>query len=140
VIEHCAPPEVLSDSIFVDFSNPVFFESAVDRLLAGAVKQAEWQAILGKLNDDDPDQRIEAVRLLIEMQDPAAFPAVKQRLVIERDDTVKQWIAGFFGGIRFPTPEMAREARRILEDLDANGEFLTRRAARQAIEGLRNCD
>lgn len=132
----CEVPVVLRDTILVDFTNPVYFEAAVDRLTDGALDRVRWATVVETLDDDDADRRSEAARLLSDTNDVTAFHAVKRRITLEQDDTVMQWLTRYLGTVQFVDHVQAEEAHRMLQDLDANGQLLTRRAAHQGLKDI----
>ncbi len=136
LLERCQIPLKLQDYIIVDFSSPVFFEASVERLVSGASKLNQKQKILEKLEDDDPEIRSEAARILRDLRDPSTLRPVIRRISIERDDTVKYWLLVAIGNLIEPNSQDGIQALNILDHIESCDSPLLKQGVNNAREKI----
>lgn len=137
MLEQCEIPHILSESITVDFTNPVYFDASVTHLLAGAEIVHRLYKVADILNDDDPEKRTEAARLLGDIHDPRILKALLVRLEVERDETVKHSLLSALGDLINPNKEDGQVALQVLKIFSKSETRFSRRGATEAFKKLR---
>ena len=126
-------PPGLAARIAVDFTNPVFFDASIDRLTQGCNDLYRVELIARCLDDDDPDRRSEAARLLKDLNATDALPHVISHMKQERDPTVLYWLLLAAARLAKLRPDMVNCVQTTLNEYRRSTSPLI---ARGALEGI----
>lgn len=138
ILERCEIPEFLSKSITVDFTNPIYFDASVARLLAGAEKLYRLHKVTDILNDDNPENRSEAARILGDTHDPRMLKPILTRIEVEQDETVKYWLITALGDLIEPNQEEGKIAMQLLNKSAKTETRFVQRGVAVALQKLRS--
>lgn len=96
----CDIPDSLREICYADFTNDLYFEAALERLVKGIKRSAKLTQTYRKLSHPNPDERIEAAEQLGDLRNPIALGPLKTRLVSEEFHAkVKHFLAMVIGEI-----------------------------------------
>ena len=96
----CEIPDSLREICYADFTNDLYFDAALERLVKGIERSAKFRRICRELSHPDPDGRIKALEELGDLRNPLALGPLKNRLLFEESDPkVKHFLAMVIGEI-----------------------------------------
>lgn len=133
LIDSCKMPLKLSKLLYADFTNPIFFDASVDRLVEGIEKLSQQQRLIALLKNHDPDIRIKAAALLGELHEPKVVTAISERIRIEFDPDVKYWLAIALGRLVDLDTYEGKEALRLLKWLMTDPSPRVKQGATEAL-------
>lgn len=129
-------PQGVANLLYVDFTNPLFFDAAVDVLIGAVGKTARLLELTAVLDNDDSDLRIRAAALLAEARYPRAIRAICERLPKEPDPNVKYWFAIALAELADVGPSERCQVRSTLMTLLGDRSPRAVQGAREGIERL----
>lgn len=130
-----APAEIAS-RIEVDFANPVYFTSSVERLCQGCDALFPVVLVIRALDDDDPEKRCEAARLLRDMNASDSLGTVLAHARRECDHVVLYWMLVAAGSLATLRPDLAPQVVGFLEQYACSNSAMAQRGAREGLAAL----